>query len=64
MKDLMLGLYVKAQVFHDENGQDLIEYVLLGALLALAATAGMSNIALSISLAFANVGNKITSVST
>jgi len=64
MKDLILGLYVKSLIFCDENGQDLIEYALTAALIALAATAGMSGIASSISLAFGNIGSKLTAVST
>ncbi len=41
---------------HDESGQGLIEYVLIIALVAFAATAGMSSLASSINSAFTKVG--------
>lgn len=40
----------------DESGQGLVEYVLLIALVAFAATAGMSSLASSINSAFTQVG--------
>jgi len=45
----------------DESGQDLIEYALVAAVLALAAIAGMSNLASNISNAFSAVGSKLSS---
>ena len=59
MRDLALKLYVKMQAFREENGQDLIEYALVAALIALAATAGMTALAGKINLAFGNIGNKL-----
>jgi len=44
-----------------EEGQDLIEYALLVALIAFAATAGMSSLATSINSAFSLIGNTVTS---
>jgi pilus assembly protein Flp/PilA len=48
----------------EESGQDLIEYALVVALIALAATAGMSSLANGINSAFDKVnvilGNKIS----
>jgi pilus assembly protein Flp/PilA len=44
----------------DESGQDLIEYALVAALIALGATAAMSSLATSISTAFSTVGSKLT----
>jgi pilus assembly protein Flp/PilA len=44
----------------DESGQDLIEYALVAALIALGATAAMSTLAQSISTAFSTVGSKLT----
>jgi pilus assembly protein Flp/PilA len=61
MKDLLMKLYVKAQLLREENGQDLIEYALVAALIALAATAGMNTVASDISTAFSNIGTKLTS---
>lgn len=44
----------------EENGQDLIEYALVVALIALAATAGMNTVATQINQAFNNIGSKLT----
>ena len=60
MKDFFLKLYVKAQTLRSEEGQDLIEYALIAALIALAATAGMKTVATDINTAFTNIGNKLT----
>jgi pilus assembly protein Flp/PilA len=40
-----------------EEGQDLVEYALIVALIALAATAGMTTLAQAINSAFANLGS-------
>jgi pilus assembly protein Flp/PilA len=45
----------------DESGQDLIEYALVAALIALGATAAMTTLAGTISTAFSTVGSKLTS---
>ena len=46
--------------FHnDESGQGLVEYLLILALIALAATAGMSSAASYINSAFDRVGGKL-----
>jgi pilus assembly protein Flp/PilA len=60
MRDAFLKLYVKFQILHDERGQDLVEYALVVALIALAATAGMSTLAGKISSAFTSVGTKLS----
>ena len=60
MRDLFLKFYVKAQLLRNEEGQDLIEYALIAALIALAATAGMKTVANDINTAFTNIGNKLT----
>jgi pilus assembly protein Flp/PilA len=44
----------------DESGQDLIEYALVAALIALGATAAMTSLAGNISTAFSTVGSKLT----
>ena len=56
MKNLLTKLYLLLQ---DERGQDLIEYALVVALIALAATAGMSTVATDINQAFTNIGTKL-----
>jgi pilus assembly protein Flp/PilA len=60
MKDKLLKLSVMLQILKDENGQDLIEYALVVALIAFAATAGMSGLAAQINTAFNNMGTKLT----
>jgi len=48
----------------DERGQDLIEYALVVALIAFAATAGMNTVAKDINQAFNNIGTKIVTYTT
>ena len=45
----------------NEDGQDLIEYAMVVALIALGATAGMSSLAGDINNAFAAIGNTLNS---
>ena len=45
-----------ARFHREEEGQGLVEYVLIIALVAFAATAGMSKLASSINSAFSQVG--------
>ena len=61
MQQRLLKLSVMLQILKDENGQDLIEYALVVALIAFAATAGMSTLATDINIAFTNMGTKVTS---
>jgi pilus assembly protein Flp/PilA len=51
---------LKDAMIQDQSGQDLIEYALVAALIALAATAGMTSVASSLSTAFTNIGTKLT----
>jgi pilus assembly protein Flp/PilA len=44
----------------DESGQDLIEYALVAALIALGATAAMTTLATTIGTALTGVGTKLT----
>jgi pilus assembly protein Flp/PilA len=53
--------YVLSHFVRDESGQDLIEYALVAALIALGATAAMTTLAGSISTAFSSVGSKLNS---
>ncbi|MGA3095663.1 MAG: Flp family type IVb pilin [Bryobacteraceae bacterium] len=69
MRDIGLKLYVKLQnlkdaIVGDERGQDLVEYALVVALIALAATASMKTLATTIGTAFTSVGTKLTSYTT
>ena len=64
MKDMLMKLYIEAQLMRDalknEEGQDLIEYALVIALIALGATTGMKSLAGSINTAFGNLGTSLT----
>lgn len=61
MKDMMLKLYVNMQtLMASEEGQDLVEYALLAALLALAAVASIGNVAGQVVDTFNTITNKLT----
>lgn len=64
MKDSLIKLFVKWQILKDENGQDLIEYALVVALIAFGATTAMGTVATSISTIFTRIGTKIGSTIT
>jgi pilus assembly protein Flp/PilA len=55
----MLRLIQLQNLISDEQGQDLIEYALVVALIALAATAGMKVVATDINAAFTSIGGKL-----
>jgi pilus assembly protein Flp/PilA len=62
MKNKFLTLCVKIQnKLQSEEGQDLIEYALVVALIAFAATAGMKTLATGLNTAFANIANTLNS---
>jgi pilus assembly protein Flp/PilA len=49
-----------SNLLRDESGQDLIEYALVAALVALGATASMKGLATAIGVAFTGIGSKLT----
>jgi pilus assembly protein Flp/PilA len=59
MKTLIFKVFVHIRGLREEHGQDLIEYALIAALIALAATTGMSSVATSINAAFGSVGTHL-----
>jgi len=60
MNDMLLKLYVKFQdLKSNEEGQDLVEYALLVALLSLAAVAGLSTLSGSINGLFVKIENAL-----
>jgi pilus assembly protein Flp/PilA len=65
MRDAFLKLFVKARVtlasLKKEDGQDLIEYALVVALVAFAATAGMTSLATGINKAFTQISTTLNS---
>jgi pilus assembly protein Flp/PilA len=65
MRNTVLKLYMKMRnlkdgFIRDESGQDLVEYALVLALIALAATVSMKTLATNIGTAFTSVGTKLT----
>jgi len=62
MNDTLLRFYIK---IHDlatrEEAQDLVEYALVVAMIAFAATAGMRNVATGLNTAFSNISSKLAS---
>ena len=62
MNNLLIKLYVKLQELKNrEEGQDLVEYALVVALVAFGATAGMGALATGINTAFNNISTKLAS---
>jgi pilus assembly protein Flp/PilA len=60
MKNKLFKFAPRMQVLLDEAGQDLIEYALVVALIAFAATAGMNSLATAINAAFSGIGTTLT----
>jgi len=54
-KEVLATLHLK------DPGQDLIDYALIAALIALAATLGMSSVAKAINDVFSSIGTKLKS---
>jgi pilus assembly protein Flp/PilA len=64
MRESLLRLQIRMPILLNDNGQDLIEYALVVALIAFAATVGMSTVAADINQAFTNIGTKLTNYTT
>lgn len=60
MKNLIAKLQVAYMNLKSDEGQDLVEYALLIALIAFACTAGMGTLANSINSMFNSVAAKLT----
>jgi pilus assembly protein Flp/PilA len=62
MNELMLKMYIKLQNFMArEEGQDLVEYALVVALIAFGAVAGMGKLATEINVAFDTISSDLAS---
>jgi pilus assembly protein Flp/PilA len=60
MNTMLLKLYVKFQdLMSREEGQDLVEYALVVALIAFGATAGMKALATGINSAFTSISTQL-----
>jgi len=60
MKNFIAKLSVAIKSLGREEGQDLVEYALVVALIAFAATASMKVLASDINLAFSNIAAALT----
>lgn len=49
-----------SNLHNDQDGQGMVEYILVLALIALAATAGMGTVASQINKAFGTVGSRVS----
>lgn len=61
MRERLWKLLLRMRLAKEESGQDLIEYALVVALVAFAATAGMSSLAGGINNAFNNIAGVLGS---
>ena len=65
MNNMLIKLYVKFQdLASREEGQDLVEYALVVALIAFGATAGMSQLAKGLNTAFSNISSTLGTYTT
>ena len=61
MRDSLLNLYVKFQgLKNGEEGQDLVEYALLVALIALVCITGVNNVASAVNTVFTNISSSLS----
>jgi pilus assembly protein Flp/PilA len=60
MKNFIAKLSVAIKSLAREDGQDLVEYALVVALIAFAATASMKVLASDINVAFSNIASALT----
>jgi pilus assembly protein Flp/PilA len=60
MRDSILNLYVRFQSLKNgEEGQDLVEYALLVALIALVCISGVGNVATAVNSVFSNISSSL-----
>ena len=60
MNKLFLSLYVRYQILlNSEDGQDLVEYALLVAIIALAAVTGVKEVASAVNTSFSKVSTTL-----
>ena len=59
MRDTLLKMYVKFQSLKNDEGQDLVEYALLVALVALVCVTGVNNVATAVNSVFANISSSL-----
>jgi pilus assembly protein Flp/PilA len=60
MRNLLLNTFVKFQgLKNSEEGQDLVEYALLVALIALVCITGVGNVATAVNTVFTNISSSL-----
>ncbi len=60
MSNKLMNLYVKLQgLKNGEEGQDLVEYALLVALIALVCVAGVNNVATAVNNVFSTISSSL-----
>jgi pilus assembly protein Flp/PilA len=60
MRNTLLNMYVKFQgLKNGEEGQDLVEYALLVALIALVCITGVGNVATAVNTVFSNISTSL-----
>jgi len=63
LNDTLLKLSIKVKaMLSDDRGQDLVEYALVVAIIALGATAAMQTLSTDINNVFSNIATKLVSV--
>jgi pilus assembly protein Flp/PilA len=65
MNYMLFKLYFKVQeLARHEDGQDLVEYAMLVALIGFGAAAGMKNLSTALKLAFSNISSSLGTYTT
>ncbi len=59
MRNTLLRMYVKFQGLKNDEGQDLVEYALLVALVALVCVTGVNNVATAVNSVFTNISSSL-----
>lgn len=60
MRSFLSNVYLRMRALRGNEAQDLIEYALVVAVIALAAVAGMSTVATDVNQAFSSIGTLLT----
>ena len=59
MRVTLLKMYLKFQSLKNDEGQDLVEYALLVALVALVCVTGVNNVATAVNSVFTNISSSL-----
>jgi len=59
MRDTLLKMYMTFQGLKNDEGQDLVEYALLVALVALVCVTGINNVATAVNSVFTNISSSL-----